>query len=488
MKKQLTAVVLSVVMVLMSSGVFAETKEPVVEENHYSGEYNAFDQIAEYISDRYIDDSLSKDDIMTQGLSKLLENNDPLLVELLKSTLKSLDDYSQFFTAEEYKQYQDQLNQTFYGIGITMQMGENGYVVITGFATEDSKAEKAGFRVGDEIYKVNGEDVTGLSMNEVRDKVIGEENTSVKIVVLRDGEEIELITTRIAVHDSTVSAAILKGNIGYIRITSFNGETATDFFDSLDLMREKNVNKIMLDLRDNQGGLVSTAVEIAQGIVPNGKVIDVKYRQSKYNVTYNSKLTKKEFDFVTLVNKNTASAAEILASAMQDSGCSKLVGTVTFGKAVIQNMYPLNNGTVFKLTVGQYITRNGKEINHIGITPDIEVENVIEKIDASEYAQFDFKTKSSLGNVGDNVKAAKERLYILNFYDESVENDVFDNPLKTAIKDFQQANGLLDYGILDIPTQVKIDRMFSKLETTKDVQMETAYEMCGGNSEDLYMK
>ena len=236
----------------------------------YSGEYGAFEQMAKYVAERYIDDSLTEEEIMKQGLSKLLENNDPLLVQLLKSMLESLDDYSEFYTPEEYKAFQDKLNQNFYGIGISMKMSDDGYVEIVGFLNEDSKAEKAGLKIGDKICKVDGENVTGWSISEVRNKIIGEENTSVRVSVLRDGEELEFITTRVAVHENSVNSAELKGNIGYIQITTFNSTTTDEFTDALDWMREKNIKKIILDLRNNGGGLVSSSVEIAQQIVKKG--------------------------------------------------------------------------------------------------------------------------------------------------------------------------------------------------------------------------
>ncbi len=484
--KKITIAFLSAALLAGSCNVFAAAETETENETVYSSEYIAFEQIAGYIAERYIDESYTKDDIMTQGLSKLLEDNNPLLVQLLKATLESMDDYSEFYTAEEYKALQDDMENTFYGTGIIMAMSDGGYVEILSFAEENSKAEKAGFMVGDKIYKVDGVDVTGWSMEEVRSVIIGEENTTVNITVLRDGEEIDLMTTRVAVHQSSVSGGILNGNIGYIQIGSFNSSTSSEFEDSLDLMRDNNVEKVIIDLRNNGGGIVSGAVEIAQQIVPKGKIIDVEYRQSEYNITYNSDLEEKEFDFIVLVNENTASASEILASAVQDSGAGILVGTTTFGKAVIQNMYPLINGAVFKITVAQYITRNGNEINHIGLTPDEEVENLTSKIDTSKYTSFDYETKPSYGGSGYNVKSAKEKLYLLGFYEGDVSSEVFDEDLKEAVKDFQRENSLFSYGILDIATQVKIDEVFSDIDVVTDNQLITAYEMFGGSKDELY--
>ncbi|MCD8180212.1 MAG: S41 family peptidase [Firmicutes bacterium] len=485
--KRITTAVLAAV-IAASGTVFAAAETETENETEYSGEYIAFDQIAGYIAERYIDETYTKDYIMAQGLSKLLEDDNPLLIQLLKATLESLDDYSEFYTAEEYKAFQDNIENTYYGIGIVMAMSDDGYVEILSFAEEDSKAEKAGFKIGDKIYKVDGVDVTGWSMEQVRSVIIGEENTTVNITVLRDGEEIELMTTRVAtIQQATVSGGILNGNIGYIQIETFSSATSDEFAEMLDIMRDNNVENIIIDLRNNGGGVVSSAVGIAQQIVPEGKIIDVEYRQSEYNITYNSDLAEKEFDFIVLVNENTASSSEILASAVQDSGAGILVGTTTFGKAVIQNMYPLTNGSVFKITVAQYITRNGSEINHVGLTPDEEIENETSKIDTSNYTSFDYETKPSYGSSGDNVKSAKEKLSVLGFYDGDSSSGIFDEELKEAVKDFQREHSLFPYGILDIATQVKIDEVFSDIDVVTDNQLITAYEMFGGSKENLYV-
>lgn len=494
MRQKLTAVILAAIMLTASVQVFAadskqtETNLPAEQEPLYSGEYNAFDEIAGFIAENYIDENLGKDEITAKGLSGLLEGNEELLVKLLKSTLESMDDYSEFLTAEEYKAFQESLEKTFYGIGVVMKQSQDGYIEIAGFTQEDGAAQKAGFKVGDKICAVDGKDVTGKTVSEVREKVIGEENTEVKITVLRENQKITLTAVRVAVHESTVSGGILKGNIGYIAISSFNSATASEFEDALDDMRKNDVKKIIMDLRYNGGGIVTSAVEMAKQIVPKGKIVDVKYRDSRYDVTYNSELSKKEFDFIVLVNDSTASASEILASAVQDSGAGILLGTTTFGKAVIQNMFPLTNGAVIKMTVGQYFTRNGHEINHIGLTPDEQVENIVSPINTSEYAQFDFTTRNSLGSSHENVKAAKQRLKVLGFYDADAENSVFDADFKETIKSFQQANNLFSYGVLDVVTQAKIDELFSSIEVMSDEQLKAAYVKFGGKEEDLFVK
>lgn len=476
--KKIAAIILAVSMLYPAAAIAAPEKE-AEPEKEYSGEYMAFDQIADYISQLYIDE-YDKQDIMNQGLSEFLSGNDDILVQLLKSTLESMDDYSEFYTAEEYKQFEDNLSHLSYGIGIAMKENEDGLFEITDFAEDNDNAKNAGIEIGDIITKVDGVSVRGIGMDAVRGMVVGDEGTSVIITVLRGDDEKDITVTRgVSVNMGTVDAQIYDGNIGYIRIYSFGAGTDEEFTDALNFMRENDVKKIMLDLRDNTGGWTTSVIAIAQQIVPKGKIIDMKFRLPSDNATYTSTLAKKEFDFAVLVNENTASASEILASALQDSKAGTLIGTTTFGKAVVQNVYPLQNGSIIKLTAGEYITRNGKEINKIGLTPDKYVENEVSKFDSSEYTQFDYNTKISLGQSHPNVKAAKERLNLMGDYDGEI-NEVFDEEFYDTIKVYQSLNDIFAYGVLDAPTMKMIESTISEYDVVKDLQFEAAYELLGG--------
>ncbi|MBQ3426858.1 MAG: PDZ domain-containing protein [Clostridia bacterium] len=509
MAKKLTAFLTALIMalLLLPAAVYAEngsaaggsevvaaakaTETPTEEpdkgrEITESIEYQAYEQIAGYIAERYFDDTYTAEDIMKLGLSEYLaENGDEALVAILKKAMQALDDYSDFFTSEEYREYNDDLNKTFYGLGIIMR--QNGeYVEIEGFVEENGLAQQSGFMEGDRIVKVDGVSVVGNSITEVRNLIVGELGTTTQITVERDGVELEITGTRTAVNSSTVSGGVLEGNIGYVKIASFSTGTASEFEEVVEKLKSENVKNVILDLRNNPGGLVSAATKIASLIVPKGKIVDVKYRDSSMDYTYYSELENTPFNLLVLVNDKTASSAEILASAIQDSGAGKLLGEQTFGKAVIQSVYSLRNGMVFKLTIGQYITRNGNEIDHIGLTPDIEVSNYTKKIDTTEYAKFDFLTPVSVGGSGGNVIAAKERLSVMEYFIGNLGNDVFNTDLEDAIREFQRDNGLADSGALDIPTQIKLKQIFEMLETTVDVQMQEAYKRFGGNENNLY--
>ncbi len=501
--KRLIAAVLSAAMLTVSAPVFAEyesyaqqaaatdnqiTENDAPEEEEakeYSKNYKAYELLAGYIQEYYIDDSLDKEEVMKQGISDYLDENDEALWGMLKAMFQSLDPWSEFFTGDEYRDYENGVNRTFYGIGIGIKEND-GYIEITGFSEENSLAEQTGFKIGDKIVAVDGEDCVGKPLSDVRSLIVGDLGTTVNITVLRDGEYIDLVATRTEVRTATATGVIFEGNIGYMKIASFGDTTAAEVAEILDRFKEKGVEKYILDLRNNGGGKLDAAVEIAQMMVPKGKIIDVVYRNEENNTSYYSERTTKDFEMVTLVNGNTASSSEVLASAIQDSGAGRLVGETTYGKAVIQNVFPLSNGMFFKLTIGEYKTRNGRSINYVGLEPDEYVKNYNQAIDATQYAKFDFRTRNSVGDFAPNVLAAKEKLGMLGYYSGNSENNVFSTELKNAVEKFQTEVGLAPSGVLDVATQVKLEENFEALKTVVDVQLETAYEMLGGDPEKLY--
>lgn len=465
--------------VIVSSVSYAA---PVVdeEEKQYSEEYQVIELVADYASQLFIDDTLIPEDLIKEGFSKMMEENPEGLVPFLKTMISTLDPYSEYFTLEEYVDYVNDVNKSFYGIGVVIQKyGE--YIQVTGF-TQDSPSELKGMQVGDLIAKVDGTDMSGKTLNEVRDAILGEINTDVLITVLRDGKFYDYTITRGLVNETTVEWTKLDDNIAYISISDMASRTPEEFSEALAQVDEWGITNIILDLRNNGGGYLDSVINIARMIVPKGLIVKTDYRDGIGNASYYSELKEEKYKFNVLVNQHTASAAEILASALQESGAAKLIGKQTFGKAVIQKVYQLVNKSVLKLTVGRYITRNGNEINEVGIIPDENVSNVKNFINTKEYTQFDYKTKPGVGMTGSNVKAAKERLYLLGVYSGDIDEN-FDKGLHNAVMKFQKDMGLHPYGVLDITTQVKIENTFAKLEVLEDLQLKKAVELFGGKIE-----
>ncbi len=474
--KKFIAAILSLSVLSSATGVYALGED-------YSDGFIIWDNISEYISDIYIDKTLTKEQIMQMGISNLL-NDEDIMIELLKKTLESIDPYCSFMTYEEYQKYIASINGVMYGLGVILEQRDDG-VYITGFV-EGNLAQDAGFAEGDKIYEVEGVNVEGKSIDEVRALVMGELDTKVSITVERNSQYLTLIGTRCAINTSTVTGGILKGNVGYMKILTFGDNTEKEVRQMLDTFHASDVKKLIIDLRNNVGGLLSSAVAISKMLVPKGKIIDVKYRVESGNRSYYSELERTYYDTILLVNQNTASASEIFASAMKESGAAQLYGVTTYGKGVVQGTFSLNNGSMLKLTTGEYITRDGNKINGIGIEPDEYIENEKESIDVGSYTKFTFTDKWCVGQRGNPVKAAKERLSMLGYYVGNTQSTLFDASLQDAIKAYQSVSGLSASGILDIPTQVKLEGTFSSLEKEVDIQLQKAYEAFGGKVEDLY--
>jgi carboxyl-terminal processing protease len=446
-------------------------------------EYDQIEQILNYASNLYIDDSVTSSDIWDGAVKKMIETNPEIANQLIKAAFQSLDDYSEFYTAEEYELFNKNMNHIVYGIGVIIQ--QTGDYVTVMSVLDDGAAKKAGVMEGDQIAAVDGVDVKGESVDKVQDMVVGDFGTEVSVTFLRDGREITYTMQRGEVKGETAAYAVLKGNIAYLKIVNFSSNTDKEVSKILDKLDEDNINKIILDLRDNPGGYLDSAVNIASFFVPEGVIVSTVYRSEWENETFYSKLKSPQYKLAVLVNENTASASEVLASAIQDSGVGILIGNQTYGKGVIQQMFEIWDGCAFKITTGKYFTRKGKDINGVGIKPDENIENTTKKIDLSRYKEFDYKNKPSIGSNSENTEAAKEKLRLLGYYQGTVD-DYFNDALFTAVLNFQEKNGLFPYGVLDISTQKKIQEVFAELDEKVDNQLIRAYGYFGGKANELY--
>ncbi len=472
MKKRFLALILAGMM-LFGSVASADT---------VSHGYDNFERMSSVGANLYIDDGVTADYIMTEALRKVINEKPELATELIKAAFQSLDEYSEFYTKEEYELFKKNLDKIVYGIGVIIQ--EQGDYVTVMSCVDDGGAKAAGVLPGDKIAKVNGQDVKGAGIDKVQDLIVGELGTQVTVTFLRGDKELEFVITRKEVHGQTVAGEILEGRIGYIGIINFAQKTAEEFSKILWEFDQAGVTNIILDLRNNPGGYLDSAISIAQMIVPQGTIVKTAYRDGISSGELVSKLTNPKFKFCVLINRNTASAAEVLASAMGESGVGHLVGEISYGKGVIQSMFEMPDGCAFKITTGRYFTRDGHDINGNGIEPHEFIENSTELIDLTKFQTFDYKTKPYIGTVSQNVRAAKERLKVMGYYTGSID-DTFEPEFHDVIYKFQAENGLGAYGVLDIATQVKMENIFYKIEVEVDDQLMYAYEYLGGNPEDL---
>lgn len=474
MKKKLIALILAGMMVAGSTAS-AET---------ISWGYDNFERLSSYGANLYIDESVTADYLMTEAIKKVINDNPELEIELIKAAFGSLDEYSEYYTKEEYELFIKNIDKIVYGIGVVIQK-QGDYVTVMN-CVDDGGAKAAGVLPGDKIAKVNGVDTKGASVDKVQDMIVGELGTQVTVTFIRDDKEIEFTIERKEVRGQTVAGEILEGKIGYIVIVNFAQYTAQEFAKILAEFEQAGVKNIILDLRNNPGGYLDPAVMIAQMTVPAGPIVKTAYRDGISSGELVSKLENPKFKFCVLINRNTASAAEVLASAMGESGVGHLVGEISYGKGVIQSMFTMPDGGAFKITTGRYFTRNGHDINGNGIEPHEYVDNSTKPIDLSIFHTFDYKTKPNIGDVSTNVRAAKERLKVMGYYNGTID-DTFEPELHSVIYKFQEENGLGAYGELDIATQVKMENIFYKIEVEQDDQLMYAYEYLGGNLEDLDM-
>ena len=298
-----------------------------------------------------------------------------VLDETIKGYVKGLgDEYSEYMTKEEWDEFQSAALGNYVGIGIYMTTDNNGNVIVLA-PIKGSPAESAGLETGDIITAVNDENVLGTSSDDVSNKIKGEAGTEVKLTVLRDNEYIDMNVKREEIKVYHVEEKMLENNIGYMNLATFDEGCSDEFREKYQTLKNQGAKSLILDLRNNTGGLVDEALKIADMMIEKDKTLLITV-DSKGNKEIDKAKEDPivEGDIIVLTNEYSASASEILVGALKDNGRAKSLGTKTFGKGVIQNVFFLNDGSALKLTVNEYFTPNETKINKVGIAPDYEVE------------------------------------------------------------------------------------------------------------------
>jgi len=291
----------------------------------------------------------------------------------LKGMVSTLGDkHSTYLGGDLYKDFSAQMSGTYAGIGVYIASTDDG-ILIAG-VMEGSPAEEAGLQRGDILVSIDGTSVADYKLEDVSQHIRGPVDTSVDLVVRRDGEEKSFTVQRRQIHVPTVAGKMVDGtDVGYIRIAVFSEGTADDFTKEFTKLREQGMNKLILDLRDNPGGIVEQAVGVASNFVPPDSTI-VSYTEQDGKVDqYTAQGTEDPIPLVVLVNENSASASEIIAGAVQDMKLGPIVGVKTYGKGTVQGVFPVDSSSAVKVTVAKYRTTNGREIDGVGIEPDVVV-------------------------------------------------------------------------------------------------------------------
>lgn len=286
--------------------------------------------------------------------------------------VKSLNDpHSNYLSPKMYKTLMEQTEGSFAGIGVVMGMDNEQKIHIVGIM-ENSPGQKAGLQEGDEILAVDGVPVTQMAFDEVAAHVRGQAGTDVVLTIMRDNANQDITITRDNIKLKTVGHKMLDNNIGYIQIVSFSEDTANEFNEAYNDLKNQGMKALVLDLRNNPGGLLTTCVEIAKKLVPKGEIVSIVDKRGNKE-TYSSSLETPEYPLAVLINKNSASASEILSGAIQDTKAGTIIGNTSYGKGSVQTILPMFEDDAVKLTIAKYYTPSGRSIDGTGITPDIEI-------------------------------------------------------------------------------------------------------------------
>lgn len=307
--------------------------------------------------------------------------------ELVDGAIKGMvasvgDVYTEYFSKKELERFTASTLGNFVGIGIYMQADmESGRVTVIS-PINDSPAERAGIMPGDKIIKVDGVEYKAEDINEVSSKIKGEPGTNVTLTILRDDKEFELTVTRDNVHINYITSEVLEDNIGYIAISTFDDGCYDDFVKAYNELKQNGIKGLIIDLRNNGGGLVDEALNIADLICEKGSTLLITADKNENKET---RLAKKDTEItvpvVLLTNEGSASASEILAGALKDNGKAQIVGEKTFGKGVIQELIYLSNGGALKVTFAEYYTPSENKINKVGIEPNYKVTDREEQLE-----------------------------------------------------------------------------------------------------------
>lgn len=286
------------------------------------------------------------------------------------------DEYSTYISKKEYSDFSANIMGNYVGIGIYMAVYKDSDEIVVVSPIKNSPAEKAGLKAGDVILKVNGVSYAGTEeLEEASNKIKGEAGTTVNIEIKREEEILNFNIVREKVALNPITAEVLEKNIGYIQVTSFDEDCSKEFKQKYEELNSKGIKALIIDLRNNGGGIVQEALDMADYIVPKGKALMITINKTEKEETEYAKQTPIiTIPVVVLVNENSASASEIFVGALRDNECAKIVGTKTYGKGVIQEVLKLTDGSALKLTTEEYFTPNRSKINKVGIEPDEVVE------------------------------------------------------------------------------------------------------------------
>ena len=410
------AVILSVFLSLLILGPYGDSRVSAIDRTTYKG-LKTFSEVLDMVDKNYVEPV----------------ETDKLLQGAINGMIKSLDPHSSFMTAEMYKELEAETRGSFGGIGIEITLLKDVLTVVS--PIEDTPAYNAGVKAGDQIIRINGKSTKDITVLDAVKQLRGPKDTKVNITILREGmakpKDIELIRSIISI--KSVKSKVFDDHIGYIRISAFQERTGDDLKKILREIESKAhpLKGIVLDMRNNPGGLLHQSVEVSDAFLKSGSIVSTRGRAKSMESQTSAKDNGDEptCPMVVLVNEGTASAAEIVSGALQDNGRAVIIGTQTFGKGSVQTIIPLEDGAALKLTTARYYTPKGRSIQAEGITPDIVVKRTRPADEKEDADNAQVREKDLKGH----IKSPKEndaRMLEARKDEDHIDQD---NQLKNAI-------------------------------------------------------
>ncbi|HWO76591.1 MAG TPA: S41 family peptidase [Bacillus sp. (in: firmicutes)] len=461
--------------IVTGTGGFLVGANPFFEEEKEEAQPNQ--------SDPYIlSDSLRKVqrafDLISTGYVEEIPKEE-LVEGAIQGMLSALDDpYSVYMDEETTKQFSNTLESEFEGIGAEISKIEGKIYIISPF--KNSPAEEAGLKPNDEIISVDGKNVSGMDLYDVTEMIRGEKGTVVNLVIKREGlsKPLEIPVERAEIPNETVFTQTFENKgktIGYIEITSFSENTDEDFIEELKAFEEKGIDGLLIDVRGNPGGLLSSVENILKELVSNTKpYVQIEERRGNQMQYFSNKKESKEYPVAVLINKGSASASEILAAALKEVEGYTLIGEKTFGKGTVQQAVPMGDGSNIKLTLFKWLTPKGNWIHGKGIEPNVEIGQ--SEVYYTHPIQLEEPLKRDMNN--ENVKNAQVILDSLGF-EPGRTDGYFSNQTEIAVKAFQQIKGMKMTGVIDTSTAAAMEKaVIEKMNDPRyDLQLQTAIEI-----------
>ncbi len=471
-KPLLSFVIAAILAVSCFVGVCAEE---VVKPSAYQAALmkNSIANICIQMADNYYY-GVSDEDLLYRALCSAIDNGKfdfDLAVERMVDLLD--DGYNEFYTPERFETFYTDITGEFYGIGVQIMLSGDHVVVASVFP--DSPAEKCGIMPYDVIVSVDGKDIAGLSVSDVATLIKREKGAKVVIGVLRNGTPMTIDCFCDEVSQSPISYEIMEdGKIGYIYLSTFSLTLDEFITPVLKEFEEKGITNIILDIRNNGGGELNAAIDLAEHFIPEGTIAKFKYKNPENNedAVISNNLKESPYNMVLLVNGYSASASELFAGAVKDRKAGVLIGTKTYGKGSMQSVFRLISGCGVKYTVAEFHSPNDTRIHTVGVMPDFVVENTVHKVTEADMEPMVFNSITDENNEKLNL-AVEQRLEALGCF-TGEPDAVFDSETEEAVRYFQMLKSLEITGELDMYTLVALNDIIYDYEYTEDNQLEAA--------------